>query len=53
MSADSEHLKVERPSVWGNTIGGLISDCHSRFGQDRMTDAMEVEDENEFDSGKY
>jgi hypothetical protein len=33
-------------SVYGGYIGGLVSDCHGRPGQD---DAIEVEEEDGFD----
>jgi hypothetical protein len=33
-------------SVYGEYVGGLVSDCHGRLGQD---DAIEVEEKDELD----
>jgi len=40
------NIKMERLSLWG-ICRWLVSDCHSRLGQD---DAIDVEEEDEFDS---
>ena len=42
---DSKHIRW-RGSVYGEYVGGLVSDCHGRLGQN---DANQVEEGEEFD----
>jgi hypothetical protein len=42
---DSKHIRW-RGSVYGEYVGGLVSDCHGRLGQN---DAIQVEEGEEFD----